>query len=285
MVAWGKIRGQLRVTNKFVRRLAWIFAICFAVVLLYGRISKRLLRPAALAQIEQLTGADVVAGSIELEGRGLIRIKDLVIGSKEGDSHGKAIMTARQVEGRFSVWSLLTLKPSFKRITIRGFVINSIYDVDTGLWNLSSINIAASSVGKGKPPVIVADDGIVKIYRVRGMKIKPVAVVHGQGLLAPVGDEKDSYSFYLGIDHKLGFGGSYFRGKWHSGERGTISISEGRLLMGRSPVFGNAWNIEDIRCQAEYSADEILLDSLEWRMGEKSLGSISGIITSIARMP
>jgi hypothetical protein len=242
-------------------------------------VSKRLLRPAAIAQLKQLTGADVSVGSIELEGRGLIRIKDLVIGSKEGNAHGKAIMTARQVEGRFSMWSLLKLKPSFKRITIRGFVINSIYDVDSGLWNLSSIDIAASSVGKGKPPVIVASDGIVKIYRVRGKKIKPVVVVHGEGLLAPVEDEKDSYSFYLGIDHKLAFGGSYFRGKWHSGESGSVSISEGRLLMGRSPIFGNAWNIEDIRCQAEYGADEILLDSLEWRMGEKSRGSISGIIT------
>ena len=269
-------------TDRFVRRLVMVVVICVGVVVLYGWFGKKALRPAALRQLKQLTGTDVTVESIEFTGKGIITIKQLAIGAEDNKAYGKPTMTARQIEGHFSLWSMLRFKPRFKRIVIRGFIVNSIYDFDIKRWNLASINIDPSSPGKGKPPTIVADDGILKLYTFKNDYLKPIIVAHGEGHLSPAANLKDIYNFYVGIDNKLGFGGSYFRGTWKNDEQSRLIVREGRLLMGDSPVFGNRWNIEDIACEMEYDCSDIFLNNLEWRMGQNSYATIQGVISDYA---
>lgn len=279
---WGKIGRQLLVTDRFVRRLVMVAVICVGVAVLYGWFGKKALRPAALRQLQQLTGTDVSVESIDFTGRGIVTIRQLVIGPRDNNIYGKPIMTARYVEGHFSLWSMLRFRPRFKRIVINGFIVNSIYDFNIKQWNLSSINIDASSTGKGKPPTIVAEDGILKLYTFKKDYLKPIIVVHGDGWLSPAANLDDIYNFYLGIDDKLGFGGSYFRGTWTVSERSRLVVREGRILMGNSPVFGNAWDIENLACEVEYDCSDIFLNNLEWKMGQNSYAAIQGTISDYA---
>lgn len=278
-VRWDKIGRHLLVTDRFVRRLVMVVVICVGVVVLYGWFGKKALRPAALRQLRQITGTDVSVESIDFTGRGIITIKQLEIGAQDNNTYGKPIMTARHVEGHFSLWSMLRFRPRFKRIVISGFIVNSIYDFDIKQWNLASINIDTSTPGKGKPPTIVAEDGIFKLYTFKEKYLKPIIVVHGEGWLSPAAKLDDVYNFYLGIDHKLGFGGSYFRGAWTNSEQSRLVVREGKILMGNSPVFGNRWNIEDLACEIEYDCSDIFLKNLQWRMGQNSYATIQGTIS------
>jgi hypothetical protein len=261
-----------------MRRLGWAFVVWVILWIGYGQVGRHVLRPIALRQIEELTGAKVAVEDIGFEGWGSIKIKELKVSSNDEVFAAKEMLGARRVECQFSVMSLLRLKPRLKRVEIRDFVLNGMLDVAGRKWNLASVSFDVGPDSRGRAAVIAAEDGIVNIYRVEEGRVRPMVVVHGDGRLGPVAGKRDCYSFYVGIDDQLGFGDSYCRGIWQGGANGRVSLSEGQLLMGKSPVLGNAWNMKNLSGEVVYGGGDILLKDMKWRIGSKGSGMVEGAI-------
>ncbi len=274
----GKIRRLFHIRHRFLRRVMWLCIVLLIGRILYGQIGNRVLRPVALRQIRLLGGDDVSMGTVEFTGGGTVVINNLNI-RPPVKSFDKQMLTARTVETRFSLLSILTFRPRLKQITLTGAYINAQYDRDLRLWNMSDLNVTQGDV---KPPVIVLANSTVRFSTIKDNETRTHIIVGIDGDFASISGTQGAYGFYVKVndDLDLAFKGSYLRGVWRSGPVGSVVLNEGCILMGKSPVLGNVWSIRDLAAEVEYDQREIICKRLQWRTGAKSRGSIQGVISN-----
>ena len=276
-----KITGGVPNWHRLLRFLVWGYVFVCVCWVLYGQIGRHILRPIARRQIQELTGSEVTIGSMDFSNSGAIYVRDLVVGSEGQQFWSDAILTAGELEGRFSLLSILRFKPRLKRIILRDFVFNADYDADAGRWNLYSINLRKFSERGGEPPFIQAERGILRVGVSQEGEIKTALIVGMGGSLSPVRGQKDAYAFYLVVDDRLGFGSSELRGIWRTG-RDRHVILNGCVLMGNSPVFGNRWSVRDLAADFRYDSEKISINRFEFLTGDKTRVSLSGQVGDYA---
>jgi hypothetical protein len=276
-----KITGGAPNWGKLLRFVVWggVF-VCICWVL-WGQIGRRILRPIARRQISELTGSNVKIGSIDFRNDGVIYVRDLTVGSEEQQLWSDSILKARELEGRFSLLSILRFKPRLKRITVRDFVFNADYDADSSQWNLHSINLKKFSESRGEPPFIRAERGILRVGVSQEGETKTALIVGMDGSFSPVRGQKEAYAFYLVVDDRLGFGDSELRGIWRMGQDRHVVLN-GRVLMGNSPVFGNRWSIKELAADFSYDSQKISINRFEFLIGDKTRVLLSGQVGDYA---
>ncbi|RKY09862.1 MAG: hypothetical protein DRP66_01200, partial [Planctomycetota bacterium] len=275
-----KTQQWFGVRRKFLRRILWLCIVLLLGRILYGQIGTRILRPAALRRIKLLGGANVSMGTVEFKG-GAVVINDLVIGPSP-ERFDKQMLTAGKVETKFSFWSLLTLRPRFKKIVLTRAHINAQYDRDIRQWNMSDLNITRFARAGAKLPTIVLADGTVRFSTIKDKKTRTHIIVGIDASFASVPNVRGAYAFYVRANDELTFEDSYLRGVWRSGPTGSVVINQGRIVMGKSPVLGNAWSIKDLTAEVEYDQCDIVCRRLRWRTGDAGRGSIQGVISNYA---
>ncbi|MCK5173313.1 MAG: hypothetical protein KAR47_07970, partial [Planctomycetes bacterium] len=272
----GKVARWFHIRIRFLRRLLRLLAVGLVCWVLYTQIGTRILLPIARQQITQLSGTIVDIKSIDFTATGAVRINQMLIGCVD-DNRSEAILEARTVEARFSLISLLALQPRINHITIRDFILNTQYETETGKWNLGLLDLAGSSEGDGKIPLIDAQNGILRVVtKVADGLVKPLVIVGVNGSFAMAGGSEKAYGFYLEVDQRLGFGGSFLRGVIKPGSDGKIILNDGAIFMGPSPVFGNTWSVRDISLDMDYDERNIKLNALRCRVGDDSKVAVSG---------
>lgn len=276
-----KITGGVPNWHRLLRFLVWGYVLVCVCWVLYGQIGRHILRPIARRQIQELTGSEVTIGSMDFSNSGAIYVRDLAVGSKGQQFWSDAILTAGELEGRFSLLSILRFKPRLKKIILRDFVFNADYDADAGRWNLYSINLRKFSERGGEPPFIQAERGILRVGVSQEGEAKTALIVGMDGSLSPVRGQEDAYAFYLVVDDRLGFGNSELRGIWRAG-RDRHVILNGCVLTGNSPVFGNRWSIQDLAADFRYDSEKISIERFEFLTGDKTRVSISGQVGDYA---
>ena len=117
---------------------------------------------------------------------------------------------AEHVEGWFSVTSLLRFRPCLRSLRLKQFVINVEYDIDQDQWNLRTINLSGPGMS-GAVPFVFADQGTLRLRRIRDGRIEPIVVLGVSGSFGPVSGQPDRFSYFLGVDDRLGFGGKIGR--------------------------------------------------------------------------
>jgi hypothetical protein len=278
-------QSKLLIIRKvFLRRLIWTAVASVFLTLAYHQIGNKVLLPIARNQIAELTGTEVTIGSIEFKLNGFVRINSISVGPADKDVYNSAIFGARQMDMYFSIPSVLLFKPAVKRIVLDEMVANVFYDVDEKRWNLAALDFSGSSQQDRPLPVINTKSGILKISKIENQITRPLAVVGVNGVFAPIKGYQDSYSFYFGADDSLGFGGSELRGIWRAGTSGTILMS-GKVLMNRSPVYHNTWDLNDIALSINYDEDNISVTSLKWKMADDFAVDISGKLSNYRTDP
>jgi len=273
-----KIRRLFHIRRRFLRRVMWLCIVLLIGRILYGQIGNRILRPAALRQVRLLGGDDASMGTVEFRGGRTVVISNLIIGPPV-KSFDKQILRAETVETRFSLLSILTFRPRIKQIILTGAYINAQYDRDLRLWNMSDLNAAQTGV---KLPAIVLANSTVRFSTIKDNETRTHIIVGIDGDFASVPDEQGTYGFYVKVndDMNLAFKGSYLRGVWRTGPVGSVVLNEGSIVMGKSPVLGNAWSIRDLAAEVEYDECEIVCKRLQWRTGAKSRAQIQGVISN-----
>ncbi|MBN1817303.1 MAG: hypothetical protein JW828_08070, partial [Sedimentisphaerales bacterium] len=276
-------RTRLRrlVRRRFLRRLMWIGVLGILCWVLYRDIGYRILLPIAARQIRGLTGAQVEIGNLEFSSNAVVRIHNLTLHSRQGEPYGGEILRADEVEGRFSFWSVLRLRPRLKYVTLRRFDVNAQYDSDTRTWNLAALDITRSSSG-GPLPIVHAENGVLKLQVVRDGVVRPLAVAGIRGMFSQVPHVKNTYSFYLGADDSLGYGGSELRGIWQAGPQGQLSVS-GQVLMGQTPIYGNSWDMRNLTLQISYQENICSIDKFEFTAGPRGHVSLTGTVRDFSQ--
>lgn len=281
-----KLRRLFRIRQVFAHRAFWVAMGVLVCWVLYGQIGKWVVRPAALRQLRQMCRERVSMGAVEFRGGRHITCRDVVIESGDpadtggqdahiANAYDRQMIYAKEVRGRLSMWSLLRLRPRFKRITLRQVHVHAQYDADRRTVNLAAL--AAPAGGGGRLPIIAIEEGVLRVSSVSSGKSRTHTIIGLDGKIAPVGGKRGDYGFYLAANDSLAFAGSFVRGTWHGASR-RIQLNEGRILMGSSPVLGNAWAMHDVALELVYDKDNIRLERFEWRTGARSRGRIEAAV-------
>ncbi|MBN1124953.1 MAG: hypothetical protein JXA82_08095 [Sedimentisphaerales bacterium] len=248
----------------------------FLCWVLYREVGYRILLPIAERQIRGLTGAQVTIGNLEFSSNAVARIHNLTLRSQQDEHYGGEILKADEVEGRFSFWSVLRLRPRLKYVTLRQFEVSAQYNADAREWNLADLDITRSS-SRAPLPIVNAENGVLKLQVVRNNVVRPLAIAGIRGMFSQVHHVENTYSFYLSTDNSLGYVGSELRGIWQAGPEGKITVS-GQVLMGNTPIYGNSWDMRNLNLQVSYTKEEFSIDKLDFTAGASGYVSLTGVV-------
>jgi len=208
----------------------------------------RTLQNSALTQISELTRTRIEAHSVNFDLNGSVLIEQLVIRPDRSPGYDDAILRAEKAYARFSLVSLLLLRPRLKEIKLHDFVFNAQYDLDTHLWNVAELKISTPKAGTQKMPLVRLENGILRYSKVKNSRINIIASVPVDAEFSPAEKIKNAYSFTVKTARRPGGGQSNLTGLW---EQGYVSI-KGGISSTDLPTFEKAWSIDNLALQFYY---------------------------------
>ena len=234
----------------FLRRFLGVLIPAFCLLLVFVLVG-RALRHIAIGQIAELTNARIKTKSVDFKFDGSVVIKKLVISPYQEQKYDDAILKAERVYARFGIGSLLLLHPRLKKISVKDFVVDAQYDLDTGRWNVAALKIRAPQGGSGKMPVVLLERGTLQYSKVSNGEPKVVAAVSLDAGFGPAEKTRDSYSFHITTDKSADPGESTLVGFWQPG-RVTIA---GGISSADIPAFEKLWTIDILAAELNYKQD------------------------------
>src|SRR3989339_1928420 len=257
------------------------FKIFVAMVMLIGLLyaGARSLRGIVLSEIEKFTGTDVTASSVKFSLFGDAKINDIIVTSKGSNKTGDIILTAQNVYAKFSKLSLLILRPRLDSLRISDFSFNAVYNLDSGIWNLSSMHLPSpKSRNLSEIPNIRLERGILQYIKISD-GLSRVAAASPLEFIFGADKKQGGYSFeictarWLGQESKL-------TGLWRPGRvsiDGSVSSKAQEGLEGIGHI-SNLTIILEYYEKDEFSLS-LLTDGLEFEhgrlTGKKSLNDYS----------
>jgi hypothetical protein len=226
----------------------WLFFI------LVGRV----LRKIAVAQITELTNTKIKTESVDFNLDGSVFIKKLVVRPQQEHRYDDAILKAETVYARFSVGSLLLLRPQLKKISVKDFVFNAQYDLDADRWNIAAFKIKVPEGGGGKMPVVSLEKGMLRYSKVSNGQVKSIAAVPIDAEFGPSEQSQSGYSFDITTAERAGFGRSTLTGFWRPG---VVTIA-GSISSSDVPAFERVWMIKTITAELTYDRNNAYLMKL-----------------------
>ncbi len=241
---------------RIVRRIIrWLVAVSIlAVVLWFGfMLLGRVLCHIAIGQIAELTNTRIETGSVDFRPNGSVFIEKLVISPYKKAGPGKVILNAEKVHARFSVGSLLLLRPHLKQIDVNDFTFNAQYDLDTRRWNLSALKIKAPKNTSGKMPLVRLETGRLQYTKVSKGEVKVAASVPVSAKFGFDQQGQGGYSFdFTTATLSSGFGKSRLKGLW---KPGSVTIAGG-ISSADVPALEMAWTIDVIAAEFKYDSND-----------------------------
>jgi len=250
-----KISKRKTKSRWLINALVLIVALWLVFIL-----TARALRPAALAQIAELTGAEVKAKSVDINLNGSVFIEELVIrplpvaDKARPDRQPKyddAILKAKTVYARFSITSLLLLRPRLKVIDVNDFVFDARYDLDTGRWNVAALKIKLPKTGSGKMPLVHLENGTLQYSKVSNAQVRAIAAVALDAEFAPDEEMQPGCIFTITTADRTTFGKNTLTGSWRPGR---ITIAGG-ISSADVPALERAWKINVLAAELKYDPD------------------------------
>lgn len=270
-----------RIRKKFLLKLFVLLAASGAFWIFCENMAARLLLPIAKSQIERYTGSEVKIGDIEVGLNGIVKLKWVLISSSIDGTGNFPLLIADTVEARFSILSILTLRPRLGSLTVEDFILDVCYDRNLSAWNLVFIE---GDEGKSKKniPALHLTRGVVQLSKVSGeTREKIISVAVKKGEVADIG-KKNGFGFTFKINpYSTGLAG-IIGGKLETskkGEVGKLIITSENFSTGNNGIFGNIWDVHKMRLDLDYNADDLTVNTLVWEMGEDCKFSLTGEVT------
>ena len=208
------------------------------------------LRQIAIGQIVEMTNAKVKTSSVKVHLDGSVIIKDLVLKTHQAKKYDSAILKAQIVYGRFSVMSLLLLRPRLEELRATNFVVDAQYDLNSKKWNTSSLKIKVPSTGgAGKMPKITLLNGTLQYSKVSDNQIKTIAAVPVDATFGPAQQNEEGYTFDIKTASLPGgLGRNKLTGTW---KPGNITVTGG-ISSTDVPAFEKVWMIYALAADLNY---------------------------------
>ncbi len=235
--------------------IRWLAEVLILAVLLwlFFILAGRALCHIALSQIAELTNTKIKTESVNFHTDGSILIKELVISPYEKRSDDDTILKAQTVYARFSLRSLLLLRPRLKVIDVNDFAFNAQYDLDTGWCNLSALTIKPPKGTSGKMPRIHLKAGTLQYSKISNGKVEVALSVPLNAIIRLDEETEKGHSFEMTTATLFhGYGQSRLEGFW---KPGSITIAGG-ISSVDVPELEMAWIIEkSLAAELKYDRD------------------------------
>jgi hypothetical protein len=247
-------KTQKRMLNTIIRwlvaglilaPLSWFFYIEAGRVLSY----------IAIRQIAKLTNTKIRTGLVDFHTDGSVYIEQLVISPKEQNGRD-TILKAEKVYGKFSVGSVLLLRPRLKVINIDDFVFTAQYDLDTGWSNLSGLKIKYNKSNLGSMPRINLKAGTLQYSKISNGQTQIAVSVPVDADFGLDKNSEDGYSFEITTaTMSSGFAKSRLKGLW---KPGIVTIAGGISSID-VPELEMAWIIDVLAAEFKYDRNNDFL--------------------------
>ncbi len=263
-----QIEQRRRLTRK--RRLARLgrMLAAAAVLLTGGWIALGwLLEPMALRQIRERLGGEVYLDSARWIFPGQIRLTGLQLAADEETLAKNPLTRIEQIDCRLSLRDLLRFRVRILTVTLTKARFFFEYDFDRRRWNIFDLRFVSGEGTGGQIPIVYLREGVLEVAARRGDRAESLTAVglEGQFVSYRQGGE---YRFRLKTAEHLAFADSGIEGVWRRGKgEGQITL-DGNIQMPRSQIYGNAWDVRDIRLDCEYSPQKTQLNELSFALGE-----------------
>ncbi|MHC4534467.1 MAG: AsmA family protein [Planctomycetota bacterium] len=235
--------------------MRWLAEVLILAVLLwlFVILAGRALCHIALSQIAELTNTKIKTKSVNFHTDGSVLIKELVITPYEKRSDDDTILKAQTVYARFSLTSLLLLRPRLKVIDVNDFAFNAQYDLDTGWWNLSELTIKPPKGTSGKMPSVYLNAGTLQYSKISNGQVKVALSVPLNAIFRLGEKTQKGYGFEMTTATFFhGYGQSRLEGFW---KPGSIVITGG-ISSVDVPELEMAWIIEkSLAAELKYDRD------------------------------
>jgi len=217
----------------------------------YGLV--RTLPQAALSEVERLTHTRLACRSFQVHANGLVTIENLTIRPRDPGAYNDSLLEAREVEARFSLWSLLLLRPRLKELTIRDFVLQALLDQDTGRWNIETITLAIpKGHGRGMPDIHLIG-GTLKYVKCSGGREDVVAAIPIDASFALNRRTARGYEFEVTTEEaQPGVGSVVLTGFWKPGQ----VVITGGIKSKIQPAAETAFAVQDMVVDLTYDPNE-----------------------------
>jgi hypothetical protein len=244
--------AQLKAQNTklkiIIRRLVELLILA-GLLWLFFILAGRALCRIAIGQIAELTNTKIKAESVDFHTDGSVSIENFVVSPHEGQSGNGTILKAETVYARFSIGSLLLLRPRLKEIDVNDFVFNAQYDLDTSSWNLSTLRIVAPKSRSGRMPRVHLAAGTLQYSKLSNGQIKVAFSVPLNARFEFDEKTEKGYSFSMTTATMAhGFGKSHLTGFW---KPGSITVAGG-IASTDIPELEMAWIIDVLAAELKY---------------------------------
>ena len=233
----------------FLRRFLGVLIPAFCLLLVFVLVG-RALRHIAIGQIAELTNARIKTKSVDFKFDGSVVIKKLVISPYQEQKYDDAILKAERVYARFGIGSLLLLHPRLKKISVKDFVVDAQYDLDTGRWNVAALKIKVPKSSSEKMPVVHLEGGTLQYSKISNGEVKVAVSVPLKARFGFDEETQDGYNFEITTATMAGgFGKSHLTGYW---KPGRITIAGG-ISSADVPTLEMTWIIDVLAAEFQYN--------------------------------
>ncbi|MBU1518146.1 MAG: hypothetical protein KKI18_04430 [Planctomycetes bacterium] len=269
---------MLKKDKKIIRLIILIIVAVF-MWFLYNW-GGNLLRPIAIRQIKQLTGARVDIDSVVFRFNGRISFKNIRIGPLLKTTPDNAILTAKKLDAYFAPTSFLKFKPQLKSLRIEDFSLNIQYNGDEKQWNVAVLKPPRK--GKGEfLPELKFKHGEIKFTQVnKGIEAETIAC-NIKGGNARTTSEDGNYLFTIteaGLKEKAGNRVSI---KWTKKETQEIEL-EGYLPRLDMTLFGSKCNINGFYSKITSDKEKIAFKQGLIAIGPQTVIDVNGTVRNFA---
>ena len=258
--------AQFKIQNlKLKSAIRWLAEVLIlaALLWLFFILAGRALCHIALGQIAELTNTKIKTESVNFHTDGSVIIKELVISPYEKRSDDDTILKAETVYARFSLSSLLLLRPRLKVIDVNDFVFSAQYDLDTGSWNLSALKIKPPKGTSGKMPRIHLKAGTLQYSKISNGQVEVAVSVPLNARFGFDDQTQDGYSFDITTATMAsGYGKSRLTGFW---KPGIVTVAGG-ISSVDVPELEMAWIIDILAAELKYDRENTF--SLKLRIND-----------------
>lgn len=260
--SWLKIPG-----TRAINWRKWLIKVCRTTALLVLVLAflmvylVRKLPEAAIHQISRITGARLNQEDITIDYQGQVVITNLTIAPPEQpETHDNTILRAHYLYAKFSLLSLLRLKPTVQSIELKDFSLDAQFDMDNGRWNIEGLSLKFhGSGGKGTIPMIRLNNGVLRYSKISQGTLDvateiPLSLDFRSN---PTEECPSKYDFSVKTGPIWrGIGQSQLNGTWQKG----LLVMTGGIASHNPQETERTWSINAMALECRYD------DNLDYRL-------------------
>ncbi len=265
--------------------ICWIIIIIAVVILwcLYNW-GGNLLKPLAVKQIKEMTGARVDIENVKFKLSGKISFENISIGPLLKQVPDNAILTAENLDAYFAPTSILKLSPRLKYLRIKDFTLNAQYNNDTKQWNILALKLPAG--GKKAPlPELRFKRGEIKFTQIsNGQETKSITCKVRNGNIKTDHKKDGLNTLTIAEDNATEKNGNRIFVSWTKKEKLDIEV-EGYLPLLDLNLFGSKCNLNSFNSKITADQENIILENTRFATGPQTIIDVNGILQNLKEDP